>query len=266
MPRVYIPAECPGDWKQFLAEPEKQWKPGFSAYAVAHSWQNSEGLPREVRQALNSSDIPRLHDLEVLLILPEHKVALPGGSRASQNDVWVLARNNLGLVSIAVEGKVSEPFGPTIDEWDPSASRGRHKRLDFLCTTLGLSEPVPMSIRYQLLHRTASAILEAQRFHASTAVMLVHSFSQSEEWFSDFAQFTKLLGASVKLNGVSYAIPDPDVSSALPGVGSGGREVPASLERRYLNRRCSRRALRRSIFSRCATPRSKERISPRLLL
>ncbi|MFA7012304.1 MAG: hypothetical protein WC202_05045, partial [Desulfobacterales bacterium] len=48
--------------------------------------------------------------------LPEHKVPLPGGSRSSQNDIWVLARSKGQLISIAVEGKVSETFGPTVQE------------------------------------------------------------------------------------------------------------------------------------------------------
>ena len=56
-------------------------------------------------------------DVEMLIGLPEHKVALPGGARASQTDLWVLARTNDDLISIAVEGKVRESFGPTLAEW-----------------------------------------------------------------------------------------------------------------------------------------------------
>lgn len=49
-------------------------------------------------------------------------------------------------------------------------------------------------MRYQLLHRTASAIIEAHRFNAAHAVMLVHSFSQTGEWFGDYAEFVCLMG------------------------------------------------------------------------
>ena len=42
------------------------------------------------------------------------------------------------------------------------------------------------SIRYQLLHRAASAMVEARRFNAAHAMMLVHSFSPSDEWFDDY--------------------------------------------------------------------------------
>jgi hypothetical protein len=49
-------------------------------------------------------------------------------------------------------------------------------------------------VRYQLLHRAASAVLEAERFCAKHAVMLVHSFSQSNEWWDDFREFASLFG------------------------------------------------------------------------
>ena len=66
---------------------------------------------------------------------------------------------------------------------------------------LGISS-VPESTRYQLLHRTASGIIEAQRFNAASAVMLVHSFSQSNEWFQDFAAFVSLMGGVAAENGI----------------------------------------------------------------
>jgi len=87
-----------------------------------------------------------------------------------------------------------EPFGPTVDEWLAGHSRGKMTRLAFLCDLLGLKLPVPGEIRYQLLHRTASALLEAQRFNAPHAVMLIHSFSQKHEWLDDYSAFARLLG------------------------------------------------------------------------
>ena len=70
-----------------------------------------------------------------------------------------------------------------------------------LGTLLGLTS-VPDTIRYQLLHRTASAIIEAQRFNADCAVMLVHSFSQSGEWFQDYAAFVEVMGGSAGENSI----------------------------------------------------------------
>lgn len=106
----------------------------------------------------------------------------------------VLARNDAGLVSIAVEGKVDEPFGPTLGEWLADASAGKRARLAGLGTLLSLATEPPPGTRYQLLHRTASALIEAQRFHASAAVLLVHSFSPSGMWYADYAAFAALLG------------------------------------------------------------------------
>jgi hypothetical protein len=49
--------------------------------------------------------------------VPEFKVPLPGGAHASQNDIFVLARSTAGPISIMVEGKVNESFGPALREW-----------------------------------------------------------------------------------------------------------------------------------------------------
>jgi hypothetical protein len=49
-------------------------------------------------------------------------------------------------------------------------------------------------LRYQLVHRTASALLEAKRFHARKAVLVVHSFSSQKDGFEDFQLFVKQLG------------------------------------------------------------------------
>lgn len=189
MSRIYIPTSSAEQWAQFLAEPVKHWRKGYSARTLAYSWQEADGFPNEVGSVLK----PIFPEPELLLALPEHKVPLPGGSRSSQNDIWVLARSEGQLISIAVEGKVSEPFGPTVQEWQAEPSRGKAERLGYLLSLLGLSA-VPDSTRYQLLHRTASAIIEAQRFNASHAVMLVHSFSPTSEWFADYSAFVTLLG------------------------------------------------------------------------
>lgn len=197
MSKIYIQTSNAEQWAQFLAEPVKHWRQGYSARTLAYSWQEASGFPSEVASVL----APQFPSAELLLALPEHQVPLPGGSRPSQNDIWVLARSDGRLISIAVEGKVSEPFGPTVQEWQTESSSGKSERLAYLLTLLGLSS-VPYTIRYQLLHRTASAIIEAQRFTATHAVMLVHSFSQSSEWFQDYAAFVSLMGGVAVENGM----------------------------------------------------------------
>jgi hypothetical protein len=111
-----------------------------------------------------------------------------------------LAKANGQLVSIAVEGKVSEPFGPTIGDWLKDKSPGKDKRLEYLCSMLGLSNIPSLDLRYQLFHRTASAIIEAKHFTATNAIMLIHSFSQSNEWFQDYESFLSLFETRAMVN------------------------------------------------------------------
>jgi len=101
-----------------------------------------------------------------------------------------------GLVSVAVEGKVAESFGPTLGEWQVAASAGKAERLDFLLDALHLHNPAPAELRYQLLHRAVSAILLARRLHAQHAVMIVQSFSSSGVGREDYRAFLRALGGS----------------------------------------------------------------------
>jgi hypothetical protein len=195
--RILVPSSGPDDWRRLLAEPEKHWARQRSARTLAHCWEDADGFPTEVRRIL--SQHPDLAIAEPLLILPEWKVPLPGGARPSQNDVWVLAKNQTGLISLAVEGKVDEPFDKTIGEWKADASSGKEQRFAYLSEVLGTGQPIPDSIRYQLIHRTASAIIEAERFDARLAVMLVHSFSPNNEWFEDFRAFAALFGRTAEV-------------------------------------------------------------------
>ena len=145
------------------------------------------------------SEIPALQKLELLVAIPEYRVGMPGGGHASQNDLFVLAKAADGnLVSITVEGKVNESFGSTLETWLMNASDGKCARLKFLCETLGLSQEPPGQIRYQLLHRAVSAVLEARRFNARYAMMIVHSFSPEKAWFADYAAFLELFRVSAQ--------------------------------------------------------------------
>jgi hypothetical protein len=193
--QILVPTTSHEDWKDLLASPDRHWKPGYSAMTLARSWQDANGFPPEIRATLATSPYPNLHAIEPLLIIPEFKVPLPGGDRASQTDVFVLARAGTGLVTIAVEGKVDEAFGPTIAERRRDATSGVETRLESLLKCMELSS-IPESCRYQLLHRTASAVLAAQQFFAKTAIMLVHSFSPTDRWFDDFAEFAKTFGGA----------------------------------------------------------------------
>ena len=196
MSKVYVPSSGPDDWQRFLADPEKQWRRGFSARTVAYSWESENGLPPEVEALFLNSGVDGFQAIELLIAIPEHKVLLPPGhGHPSQNDVFALAKAANGqLIALAVEAKVSEPFGPTFDEWCANPTPGKAEREGFLRSKLGLKDRAIGSIRYQLMHRLASALLEAERFNAGHAALIVHSFSQHDEWFDDFASFLGLYG------------------------------------------------------------------------
>lgn len=49
MVNILIPANGRADWQQFLAEPVKHWKRGYSACTLAHSWHDADGFPSEVK-------------------------------------------------------------------------------------------------------------------------------------------------------------------------------------------------------------------------
>lgn len=207
MSKIFVPASKPEDWRSLLAEPDKHWRTGYSAKALAYCWQEADGFPKCVKRVFRNSGIELFRDIKPLVAFPEYKVALPPrGGRPSQNDVFVLAKGNDRLVSIAVEGKVSEPFGETVAEWKLKDGKGKPTRLKFLCDELQLDEDQVDTIRYQLLHRTASAIIEAEKFKAENALMLVHSFSQCDEWFEDYERFLALFGLTeIKPDSLVYA-------------------------------------------------------------
>ena len=142
-------------------------------------------------------------------------MALPGGRRPSQNDVFVLASGSEGLVSIAVEGKVAESFDMPVDQRFAEPTHGQAIRLKFLLELLSLDRNAVGNIGYQLLHRTASAILEARRFGARHAVMLVHSFSQELKHFEDFAAFANLYQQTAVPNRMMRAMNFDDVTLYL---------------------------------------------------
>lgn len=116
MARIWIPAQDASQWQSLLADPAKHWRVGYSARTLAHAWHATAGFPTEVTQVL--ATVNDLAGLEPLLILPEYKVQLPGRGHTSQNDLFVLGKaQDRQLVSLMVEGKVSEAFGEPIHTW-----------------------------------------------------------------------------------------------------------------------------------------------------
>ena len=212
MTNIYLPSTGPESWRRLLGDPERHWVRGRSAWELAHSWELADGIPLSVKRVLDAGDEPSVHDLEIVAAFPEHQTPLPGGSRPTQTDLLVLARSHATgeLVILGVEGKVDEPFGPLVDDWDPSSIPGKTQRLAFLCEKLGLDPTEVGDLRYQLLHRTVGAILEAERFGAATAALVIHSFSGVNAGVDDYSAFLARLGAEP-------AAPEATIRLSVPG-------------------------------------------------
>jgi len=194
MKRIYTPTVKAQDWQRLLARPDRHWKAGFSAMSVAQSWEAAGGaLPREIADLLKTSTDSGLHGSELLLAIPEYQVELRGGSRPTQTDVFALVRTATNLAALAVEGKVDEPFGPTVEA---KRAEGADDRLAFLHELLELDAKTTASLRYQLLHRTAAAIILAERFRADSALLVVQSFSPGDRWIEEFEHFSSALGVN----------------------------------------------------------------------
>lgn len=199
MKRVLIPSCGATSWRQLLADPDKHWVRGASAFETAVSWERAQatarGLPEPIAAVLDQDQ--EISGAEVLFALPEHKVQLEGRGRASQNDVWVLLKSPNGLISMAVEGKAGEAFGPSVRDWLVNASDGKKTRLESLCRLVGATHPPEAALRYQLFHRTASALIEADRVGAEIAVLMVQSFRSDPASFADYMAFAAALGVTV---------------------------------------------------------------------
>jgi len=219
MTNAYIPSTMgPDDWKYYLKDPKTQWKKGNSARTIAHCWEDCQGFPPEIDGIMRESET--LREVEPLLMVPEWKVPLPSSGPPSQSDVWTLAKVPDGLVSIAVEGKVNEPFGPRLNDWKGNESK--QKRLDGLVSYLGLKSEPAGHIHYQLIHRAASAVIMAEQLTvlarqsgakpAVAAVMLIHSFSPTDKWFAEYCEFGCLFGIDAEIGVLGTA----QARNALP--------------------------------------------------
>lgn len=197
--RILVPTDGPESWKDLLANPDKHWREGFSAKSTAISWETANGIPKEI--AILFAGEPMMKDVSLAIAIPEYKVTLAGGNRPSQNDVFALLTCSTGLISLMIEGKAKENFDVMLGGWKKRTSaQGVKARLANITENIGLGMQIPDNICYQLLHRTASAVIEAKRFHAPYAVMLIQSFidDDSENHYEDFCAFVKLYGKNAK--------------------------------------------------------------------
>lgn len=186
------------DWQAL--HPAVHWKAGYSAMELARAWHHADGLPPAVAGALASAPFgPFVVDRAIA----ECRTSVPGVGRPSHTDLMVEAVDAAGgRVVIAVEGKVSELFGPLVGAWLRKVDHGRSaanklERLRGLCDALGLPMGADTeALRYQLLHRTWAAMSHAKSVGAPRAVVLVHSFAPPPDYDNRaaFGAFLKAMG------------------------------------------------------------------------
>lgn len=197
----------------FLGGGEKHWRKGRSAYELAHSWMDAKGIPNQVRNVLETQKDfrnPKLVDGHF-----ERETKIPGRGKASQTDLLALCKAEGGSFILGVEGKVDETLGEVVSDWY-NGTPNRQVRLEGLVDLLGGDFTAIGNLRYQLLHRSASALLEARNFGVSKAIMLVHSFDPRHAWFEDFEAFSEWLGVPCAKPGIlSDPVHLPDVDLFL---------------------------------------------------
>ncbi len=193
------------DWIPIVSQ--KNWQPEHSAYELAHSWQPAGGFPVRVADVLASSDSPMLAGIRPLYGVVEKPVFLDTLKAPSWTDVMVYCSNADGdSLVIAVEGKAKESFGPIVSDWiRAKGERGesvqpkptRLNRLEYLSQHLSVRLSLESHLRYQLAHRTVSAISECELHTAAAAMVLVHSFIEAEdENWRDYVGFVEVLGVT----------------------------------------------------------------------
>jgi hypothetical protein len=192
MKRLFVVSniETPADVRQHLADPERHWREGYSAFELAHSWVEAGDFPSAVKAVLERNAV--FQNARLVEAFFEKKVDLETPGRPSQNDILAYVKILDGFATIAVEGKVKEPFDKYVRDKDNTT--GVAARVENLCERLGVNVVDVQRIRYQLLHRTVSAILEAERYFAEHALMLVHSFDGTDSSFADYRDFAELMG------------------------------------------------------------------------
>ena len=60
---IYKPTRNPDCWREFLGDPEKHWKTGFSAKSMAHAWEQENGMPSRIRDAIKQGLTGKLEPL-----------------------------------------------------------------------------------------------------------------------------------------------------------------------------------------------------------
>jgi hypothetical protein len=190
--RIAVPLLKAADVKPHLGK-RTHWKQGRSAKSVADSWFAANDLPASIRALLEDS--ADLKNAELIDAWLERKTDLGDGRAShSQTDLFAILAVDDELAALGIETKVDESFGPFVSEWLADRSAGKQQRLEKLCALLDVDPQTIGHLRYQLFHRTAASIIEAKRYRARKAIMIVQSFCPKATGLSDCQAFFDALG------------------------------------------------------------------------
>ena len=81
----------PTDVIEHLAKGKRDWRKGYSAYELAHSWVNADGIPRSVRTVLDTA--PRFANAELIEGFFEREIDLRTAGHPSQTDLMALIKS-----------------------------------------------------------------------------------------------------------------------------------------------------------------------------
>lgn len=200
------------DWVEVVSR--KHYKKGHSAFEIAHRYHGmGKRMPEPIYSLLQNSHVADFRNLEVCEAYIEFPVHLNDNRQASRTDAMIFAHSSDGeKIVICIEAKALEEFGPRVFRWintpdsaNPRRQKklfnnphspipGKLRRLQFLNEVLSLEIKPESTVRYQLLHRTASCLLVARQTFAKAALVLIHAFAESNDNLADFQEFCRLLG------------------------------------------------------------------------
>jgi hypothetical protein len=191
------PLSKPEDVIRSLGKQDQYWKEKYCVYETAHSWFQAQDLPTAIRATLETD--PVYADAKLMRAFFEKPPASEGlGTGPNQSDILAVVKIKSGLAIIGVEGKVNEPFGDYVFQWN-DGSPSKASRLAAMIKRLRIEPTVANNLRYQLLHRTMAALSEAEMIGAPEVAMLIQSFSPDSvrAGFSDFQVFGAALGLPI---------------------------------------------------------------------
>ena len=187
---------APAEWREALIK-DDHWKPGRSAYEVAHSWWWAKGVPSAIVDLLGN-------DVTLIGMRPEFKIGMgPGFGRGGVVwcDVFAHVEMDDRTCALVIEAKVDDDFGKKLIDWrkgikrKPNSIPNRKKRLSKICQDLGVDVPPDGSmLRYQFFSRAIASLRMAERLKTDLAAVIVQSFCDNDSGHEDFLAFCEQFG------------------------------------------------------------------------